>query len=417
MLALYESGKAISEASVGLERTQILNRIVEQAVTAILKTKRSSVTLGSILLYDPERDQLMFESIYPVSRSKVLLDKNRETRRLHQLASEGKRVGVTGRAFLDKSPQLIRDVKQNNDYVRFTFGARSELAAPLLFNGEPIGVIDLESEQPNAFDEDDRSMLEALAELAVIAIQNVRQYETLKGLKGLIGSRTAVEWIKMVSYSWVHAIRREVGTGLGQLALLENLTTGDNGREARIWIHEAEQTFNRIRSIPIVAPLSAEDSYVGPVQINNLIQTYLTHQWKHSPYIQVALSINLQSDLDSRVTVRVSKEWLRRALEIVIENGVRAVLQGGGAEPRITVSSRLVERRVEISIKDTGPGLPERMKAKLFKERIETEEGAKGAGIGLVLAHTIIGTYGGDLYVGSSDNNGADFIISLPVDQ
>lgn len=414
--ALYESGKAIAESSVGLELGRILFGIIEQAVHSISGAKKTKKIVGAMLLYDAKRDQLIFESVFPEFEADRLRLKNLEDRPLTKLSSERKRIGVIGRAFLSRQAQLVGRTDENEDYLNLGFGGASEIAVPILYYDEPLGVINLESDQPNLFDEHHLVTLEALAELAVVAIKNARQHDALKEIKGLVGNRTAIEWVKMVSYAWVHSIRREVGTALGQLALLENTIANGSYDEACAELVNLEETVTRIKEIPIVAPLSDEDRYCTDVPVNNLIRTYLEHQWMDPRYSQVKLEMRLEPDLDDRVSVHVSREWLRRAMEILIENAVRAVLSIPGPDKqRVTVSTQLVNQAVSITVTDTGPGIPHAIREKLFREKIEQNEGGLGAGVGLVLANLIIDTYGGEINVNyDSAGCGTAINVSLP---
>jgi serine phosphatase RsbU (regulator of sigma subunit)/putative methionine-R-sulfoxide reductase with GAF domain len=61
-----------------------------------------------------------------------------------------------------------------------SFDTRSEMAVPLLFGGEVLGVLDIQSTQVNAFSEDDRFVFEALADNISVAIRNARLYQSEK---------------------------------------------------------------------------------------------------------------------------------------------------------------------------------------------------------------------------------------------
>jgi len=120
--------------------------------------------------------------------------------------------------------------------------------------------------------------------------------------------------------------------------------------------------------------------------------------------------------LDDKITVRVSREWIHQAFEIVLDNAVNAMNKESGATKRITVTTQLANETVEIKFKDTGPGISEDRKHILLKEPVNKEQGEKGAGIGLLLAQSICQTYGGDISIESADHSGATVIISLPVE-
>ena len=84
--------------------------------------------------------------------------------------------GVTGQAALHREPILIHDVTRERNFIDSNVGARSELAIPLIIKNRLIGVLDLESRQPNRFTPDHQRVLTVLASRIAIAIENARLY-------------------------------------------------------------------------------------------------------------------------------------------------------------------------------------------------------------------------------------------------
>jgi PAS domain S-box-containing protein len=404
--ALYETGKALSGS---LDLSEILNRIAEQA-WHLAGCRISQTNFASIGLVEEMRAKLV--ATYPSEE----LAKMREI-----LGEEGYlwgetngRIGIIGRVIKTGEPQRIADVARDPDYWEYHRDIHSELAVPIKIGGEVIGVINVEHTERYAFDEDDQHALEALAAQASIAIQNARSFEELKRIKGFVGSRTAEEWMRMVSMSWGHGIRREVGTASGQVAILRNSIGEDNmTQEIQTELEKLEALVKGIGDIPIIAPLSYEDA-VDSVQINDLVKTYLDRQWKHSAYKSVILRFAPQEGLDSTVTVLASQAWLRQALEILVGNAVQAMLEADSPQKLLTVTTRIASGTVEISVKDTGPGIQDAIYEQLFKKPIYKPPGSRGAGIGLMLAQTIVQTYQGDICVRSRGNGGTDMVITLP---
>ena len=70
---------------------------------------------------------------------------------------------------------------------------------------------------------------------------------------------------------------------------------------------------------------------------------------------------------------------------------------------------------VEISVKDNGFGIPAEIKDKIFQPFFTTKPTGSGTGLGLSLSYDIVKAHGGELKVESSDGNGSEFIIVLPI--
>jgi signal transduction histidine kinase len=132
--------------------------------------------------------------------------------------------------------------------------------------------------------------------------------------------------------------------------------------------------------------------------------------WQNEPYKSAELQLDLR--LDKAATVWASPEWLRRAFDVVVDNAVDAVADSDVRE--ITVGTREACRGVEIIVSDTGSGIPEEVQSKLGLEPIENPEDARGLGMGLLMAQTIVQTYGGEIQVDSTGPSGTIMVIWLP---
>jgi two-component system sensor kinase FixL len=102
----------------------------------------------------------------------------------------------------------------------------------------------------------------------------------------------------------------------------------------------------------------------------------------------------------------------RAQLQIVFGNLIRnardAMPQGG----RLTLAARGIGDHVEITIQDTGVGIPKENIARIFEPLYSTK--AKGIGLGLSIAHEILGRQNGSLHVTSEPGIGSSFTIRLP---
>jgi len=100
--------------------------------------------------------------------------------------------GVTGWVARTGKPALVGDVAKDQRYVAVRRGVRSELAVPLEVNGEVRGVLNVDSDRPNAFSPEDQELLQELAVQAAKVIQNTWLYEQLRLKAGLFESLATV---------------------------------------------------------------------------------------------------------------------------------------------------------------------------------------------------------------------------------
>jgi sigma-B regulation protein RsbU (phosphoserine phosphatase) len=88
--------------------------------------------------------------------------------------------GLVGYAALHKEVVLVPDVEKDPRYISAVPGVRSELVVPLMLKDRCIGVFDLESPEPDAFNKKHVKLLTLLASEAAVAIENARLYESIR---------------------------------------------------------------------------------------------------------------------------------------------------------------------------------------------------------------------------------------------
>ncbi|MEW6456387.1 MAG: diguanylate cyclase [Acidobacteriota bacterium] len=93
--------------------------------------------------------------------------------------------GITGRCALEKRIINIGDVTKCEYYIKLAGNFKSEIAVPLMFHDEVLGVISIESERFNAFGPDDERTLSILASEISVAIKNARNHEQLEIIRNI----------------------------------------------------------------------------------------------------------------------------------------------------------------------------------------------------------------------------------------
>ncbi|WP_267968461.1 trifunctional serine/threonine-protein kinase/ATP-binding protein/sensor histidine kinase [Myxococcus stipitatus] len=135
---------------------------------------------------------------------------------------------------------------------------------------------------------------------------------------------------------------------------------------------------------------------------------------------QGASTVQTESDLDPGVgTVEVVAGDISRLLINILDNAFYATVQkqkGLGADyiPNIRVSTRRVGERVELRVRDNGPGIPAEIRGRLFDPFFTTKPAGSGTGLGLSLCHDIVQEHQGEIRVESTLGESTEFIISLP---
>ncbi|MGH8497667.1 MAG: sensor histidine kinase [Methylococcales bacterium] len=99
---------------------------------------------------------------------------------------------------------------------------------------------------------------------------------------------------------------------------------------------------------------------------------------------------------------------IKSAVLNILLNGLEAIPRGG----TLSVTLNAHRNAAQLTVQDTGPGIPASLQARIFEMHFTTKE--TGTGIGLYVSRTIIENHGGRLEVSSEIGKGATFIITLP---
>ncbi len=84
-------------------------------------------------------------------------------------------------------------------------------------------------------------------------------------------------------------------------------------------------------------------------------------------------------------------------------------------KPTVSVSTKKESGKVSISVKDNGPGIPQKILDKIFQPFFTTKPTGQGTGLGLSLSYDIVKAHGGELKVETKEGEGSEFIIQLPI--
>ncbi|MEA5499467.1 histidine kinase [Limnoraphis robusta Tam1] len=126
-------------------------------------------------------------------------------------------------------------------------------------------------------------------------------------------------------------------------------------------------------------------------------------------------SLQLQTDIPSDIPfVYADQERIRQVIVNLLDNALKYTPKGGSLQ--VSILHRTTQK-IQVSICDSGPGIPEENRDRIFQDRfrLERDESQDGYGIGLSLCKRIIRAHYGQIWVDSSPNKGSCFHFTLPV--
>jgi signal transduction histidine kinase len=122
-------------------------------------------------------------------------------------------------------------------------------------------------------------------------------------------------------------------------------------------------------------------------------------------------SIRLCSEVASVPSVLCEREMIARVFSNLIGNAIKFTPEGGS----IIVTVRQADGGVRFAVTDTGQGIPEDMKARIFERFWQEAPDRRGAGLGLYISKGIVEAHGGHIGVESQHGIGTTIWFTLPV--
>jgi signal transduction histidine kinase/ActR/RegA family two-component response regulator len=302
-----------------------------------------------------------------------------------------------------------------------------------IFNGLPVmlgdvllGVLAVSGRGGRPFGETDGALMQALVGQAAVAIQNARLYEEARAHE-IEATRTLDE----LRRTQEQLVRMEKLRALGEMASgvahdFNNVLAVILGRVQLLQRKLQEPTFRRWLDIVEQAALDGaqtvrqiqeftrvrRDQPTQTVDLNQAIHeaVELTRvRWQDEPASRGA-PVRLSLDLGVIPRVYGQSSELREVLTNLIVNAVEALT----GEGEIRIATRLREERVEVSVADTGIGMTDSVRRRIFEPFFSTK-GPSGPGLGLAMVYGIVSRHGGEILVDSAEGAGATFTIRFPV--
>jgi len=400
--------EAVERISQALFQSIDLDELVETTLRIALEEVGAEA--GSILLADPEKEELIFQYSIgdkPVPRGTAIpWDK-----------------GISGSVFQSGEPRITSQVDHDASHLHQIdqatgFVTRDMITVPLRrWRGEPIGVLNVLNKRDGPLTNHDLGLLTIISAFAALAIQQAKQFEDSKKaevvtLLGDIGHD--LKNLLTPVCAGMELLRGEVTELFGGMSTAE---LSEKKVSKELCDEAGEMAQNGIRRLhdrvkemaDCVKGLSAPPDFalcsVGPV----ILEVFQTLQ-----VLARGKQITLRSEgLDSLPEFHADERRLYNAFYNLINNAIPETPPGGS----ITVRGHLDQDTggIALAVTDTGRGMSHEVRDRLFSAKaISTKKG--GTGLGTKIIKDVVDAHKGKIWVESNPGSGTTFHLRFPLD-
>ena len=412
------------------------NRLIGGFSTAVLRYADGAAHLAAFTPTDPAGDQVL-QASFPVPFAQFPP---------YSLVAHG-----TAAQLPDTELEpAARDIARARGY-------RSMLFAPLMSEGEAIGIIIATRRATGAFADHHVRLLQTFADQAVIAIKNVslfnevatrtgelaRSLDDLRAAQDRLVQTEKLASLGQLTAGIAHEIKNPLNFVNNFASLSAELTDELNEVLAPVGLaDDVRAEVDELTALlkdnlgKIVQHGRRADSIVKNMllhsregggehrlsDINAVVEESLNLAYHGARAEKPQFDVTLERDFDPAAgSADVFPQEITRVLLNLISNGFHAVAKrkaenaAAGYAPVVTAATRDRGDHIEIRIRDNGIGIPDAVKEKMFNPFFTTKPAGEGTGLGLSMSHDIVvKQHGGTIDVATEPGKFTEFTIRLP---
>ena len=145
---------------------------------------------------------------------------------------------------------------------------------------------------------------------------------------------------------------------------------------------------------------------LSPVHINEICRKVLAEAEKDN---EKKLKMNFYTTIPDTFTIKSNEDTIAQILTKIIDNALKFTESG-----HVDVNAFKHDNYVEISVEDTGVGIPEEQREAIFENFVKLDDFKNGAGLGLSICRRLVKLLGGKIFIDSQYDIGSRFVVQLP---
>ncbi|MEM8859460.1 MAG: ATP-binding protein [Chloroflexota bacterium] len=406
------SGQISEKITTILDKSELLGTAL-----AMLK-EQFSLYHVAILLLDEDHKQLNF-AFGSDEHSRQLIE-SRESISLDHPSS------LVARAAQQKQVVLVNDVSLEPKFLPHPLitKTKSELSIPLMIHNQLIGVLDIQEDQTNRFNDKDVALFVSIGRQLAIAIDNAQLFEKFQesreqltvALDNAVQSDKAKdEFVARVS----HELRTPLGVILGNAEMIQDEMYGDINEDQ---FERLDDIIDSSSHLTELVNQLLDSSKLDSGKIEPSYQKFNLYELSHVVQKQMRSlakqkGIELNINYDERLPDEITSDPLlvRQMIINLVGNAIKFTEVG---EVSIDLSLKDQDRFLLV-VTDSGIGIPAKYQQTVF-EPFRQVDGTKtrtqgGTGLGLSITKRMAEILGGTIQLTSQEGVGSQFTITLPV--
>ncbi len=329
------------------------------------------------------------------------------------------RDAITARAIAERAPVQIADVLADPEYgqkeAAQRAGFRSNLAVPMVQDGQVVGSIVVCREQVGAFSDKEVKLLQTFADQAVIAVQNVRLFNEIrdKSRQLEIANQHKSEFLANMS----HELRTPLNAIIGFSEVLLERMFGELNEKQDDYLKDiftsGKHLLSLINDILDLSKIEAGrmDLDLGDFDAAQAIANAMTLVRERAQTHGINLRLEASDTLGE---IRADERKFKQILLNLLSNAVKFTPDGGA----VTVFASIEGASIQVAVQDTGVGISAEDQLVVFDEfkqvgRHYTNK-HEGTGLGLSLTRRFVELHGGTLSLQSEPGVGSMFTFAIP---
>ncbi len=337
-------------------------------------------------------------------------------------------IAVCGCTAQSMRPIIAEDIFHTpdirTDLVK-SYGIQAYACHPLLAQGQIIGTLSFGTKTRKYFSEEDLDLMRTVTDQVATAMERIRLILEIRKARGELETRVQERTSELARINRDLTDFNHIATHDLQEPLRLIMTLGDlliskyrenMDKEGQYIIERIQNSTKRavtsIRDIQKYSMLSSHQPRFRQTDLNMVLSGVMAE------FKELGTKSGAVVEVGDLPTLEADAEQIGDVFRNLLSNALKF---NGSARPRIQISAGAVDAgtRYRIYVKDNGIGFNERFLDKIFTpfQRLNDMLRFEGSGIGLALCRKLVEAHGGSITATSKPDQGATFIITLPVHQ